>query len=171
MIPQETIERIRDAADLVAIIGESVKLRRVGSDFRGPCPFHGGKNPNFSVSTRNNTYHCFKCGESGDVFKYLQKQSGMDWPTAVRAAADRAGIVIIETRGARDEQRDTREPVWALLGAAADLFKSTLWSDEGAAAQGYLASRGLDRDACERFDIGYAPADPDVLRAKLGALG
>ena len=122
MIPQETIERIRDAADLVALIGESVKLRRVGHDFRGPCPFHGGKNPNFSVSTKNNTYHCFKCGESGDVFTYLQKHSGMDWPTSVRAAADRAGIVIVETRGGRDDVRDTREPVWALLGEACRRF-------------------------------------------------
>ncbi len=171
MIPQETIERIRDSADLVAIIGEVVKLRRVGHDFRGPCPFHGGKNPNFSVSTRNNTYHCFKCGESGDVFTFLQKHGGMDWPTAVRAAADRAGIVIIETRGSRDDVRDTREPVWALLGAAAELFRETLWSPDGAAAQAYLASRGLDRTATDRFEIGYAPNDADVLRAKLGALG
>ena len=171
MIPQETIERIRDAADLVAIIGETVKLRRVGSDFRGPCPFHGGKNPNFSVSTRNNSYHCFKCGESGDVFTFLQKHGGMDWPTAVRAAADKAGIVIIEMRGSREDARDAREPVWALLGAAAELFRETLWSPNGAAAQSYLASRGLDRVSCERFDIGYAPTDADVLRSKLGALG
>jgi len=171
MIPQETIERIREAADLVAIIGESVKLRRVGHDFRGPCPFHGGKNPNFSVSTRTNAYHCFKCGESGDVFTYFQKQGGMDWPTAVRAAADRAGIVIVETRGARDEVRDAREPVWALLSAAAAVFTSTLWSDEGANAQAYLQSRGLDRPACERFDIGFASADADLLRDRLGALG
>lgn len=171
MIPQETIERIRDSADLVSVIGEVVKLRRVGSDFRGPCPFHGGKNPNFSVSTRNNTYHCFKCGESGDVFTFLQKHSGMDWPTAVRAAADRAGIVIVETRGSRDEVRDAREPVWALLGAAAEFFKETLWSNEGSSAQAYLASRGLDAAACARFDIGYAPADADLLRVKLGALG
>jgi len=171
MIPQETIERIRESADLVAIIGEVVKLRRVGADFRGPCPFHGGKNPNFSVSTRNNAYHCFKCGESGDVFTFLQKHGGMDWPTAVRAAADRAGIVIVETRGARDELRDAREPVWSLLGAAVLLFRDALWSDAGGAAQRYLASRGLDREACDRFDIGYAPPDADTLRAKLGALG
>ena len=171
MIPQETIERIRDASDLVAIIGETVKLRRVGSDFRGPCPFHGGKNPNFSVSTRTNMYHCFKCGESGDVFTFLQKHGGMDWPTSVRAAADRAGIVIVETRGSREDARDAREPVWALLGAAAELFRETLWSPDGAAPQAYLAARGLDRVACDRFEIGFAPNDADVLRSRLGALG
>lgn len=171
MIPQETIERIRDAADIVSLIGESVKLRRVGHDFRGPCPFHGGKNPNFSVSTKNNTYHCFKCGESGDVFTFLQKHLGMDWPTAVRAAADRAGIVIVETRGSREDARDSREPVWALLGAAIDFFRTSLWAPEASQAQAYLASRGLDRAACDRFEIGYAPADVDVLRSRLGALG
>ncbi len=171
MIPQETIERIRDSADLVAIIGEVVKLRRVGHDFRGPCPFHGGKNPNFSVSTKNNTYHCFKCGESGDVFTFLQKHGGMDWPTSVRAAADRAGIVIVETRGTREDARDTREPVWALLGAAGEFFREALWSTAGAAAQSYLTARGLDKAACDRFEIGYAPADADLLRARLGALG
>jgi DNA primase len=171
MIPQETIERIRESADLVAIIGEHVKLRRVGTDFRGPCPFHHGKNPNFSVSTRNNSYHCFKCGESGDVFTFLQKHGGMDWQTAVRAAADRAGIAIVEVRGSREDARDVREPVWALLGAAVDLFKEQLWSPAGAAAQAYLATRGLDRAACDRFDIGYAPDDAEILRAKLGALG
>ena len=171
MIPQETIERIRDASDLVALIGETVKLRRVGSDFRGPCPFHGGKNPNFSVSTRTNMYHCFKCGESGDVFTFLQKHGGMDWPTSVRAAADRAGIVIVETRGSREDARDAREPVWALLGAAAELFRETLWSPDGAAPQAYLAARGLDRVACDRFEIGFAPNDADVLRSRLGALG
>jgi DNA primase len=105
------------------------------------------------------------------VFTFLQKHVGMDWPTAVRNAADRAGIAIIETRGSRDEQRDTREPVWALLGAAGELFKETLWSADGTAAQAYLASRGLDKAACERFEIGYAPADADVLRVRLGALG
>ena len=171
MIPQETIERIRDASDLVSLIGETVKLRRVGSDFRGPCPFHGGKNPNFSVSTRTNMYHCFKCGESGDVFTFLQKHGGMDWPTSVRAAADRAGIVIVETRGSREDARDAREPVWALLGAAAELFRETLWSPDGAAPQAYLAARGLDRVACDRFEIGFAPNDADVLRSRLGALG
>lgn len=171
MIPQETIERIRDAADLVAIIGEVVKLRRVGHDFRGPCPFHGGKNPNFSVSTKNNSYHCFKCGESGDVFTFLQKHGGMDWPTSVRAAADRAGIVIVETRGSREDARDAREPIWALLGAAIEFFRESLWSTTGAAAQSYLVSRRLDRAASDRFEIGYAPADADLLRARLGALG
>jgi DNA primase len=84
VIPDEEVERVREAADIVGIIGESVTLKRAGTTFRGPCPFHQGKNPNFSVDPRRRIYHCFKCGESGDVFTYLRKRYGMDWPSAVR---------------------------------------------------------------------------------------
>lgn len=172
MIPQETIERIRESVDLVSLIGEHVKLRRMGGDWRGPCPFHGGKNPNFSVSTRRHFYHCFKCGESGDAFTFLQKHLGMDWPTAVRTAAQRVGIEIVETRGRRDgDQRDPREPLWALLGAAGTLFRDALWSDAGREAQAYLESRGIDREAADRFGLGFAPADAAWLRDKCRALG
>ena len=97
MIPQETIERIRDAADLVAIIGESVKLRRVGHDFRGPCPFHQGTNRNFSVSAKKQMYYCFVCHEAGDVFKFLTKRLGVDWPTSVKMVAEKSGIEVVET--------------------------------------------------------------------------
>ena len=172
MIPQETVERIRESVDLVALVGEHVKLRRMGGDWRGPCPFHGGKNPNFSVSTRRNFYHCFKCGESGDAFSFLQKHLGMDWPTAVRTLGQRVGIEIIETRGARDgDRKDPREPLWALLGTAVQLFRDALWSDAGREAQSYLAGRGLDQAACDRFSLGFAPADPKWLRDKCRALG
>lgn len=172
MIPQETIERIRESVDLVALVGEHVKLRRMGGDWRGPCPFHGGKNPNFSVSTRRNFYHCFKCGESGDAFSFLQKHLGMDWPTAVRTAAARVGIEVVETRGRRDgEQKDPREPLWALLGTAVQLFRDALAGDAGAEARQYLAGRALDEAACERFAIGFAPPDPNWLRDKCRALG
>ena len=71
MIPDETIEQVRDAADIVGIIGEYVSLKRTGADFRGPCPFHQGTRRNFSVSPAKRMYHCFVCNESGDVFKFL----------------------------------------------------------------------------------------------------
>ena len=92
VIPDEEVERVRDAADIVAIIGEYVKLRRVGTDFRGPCPFHQGTHRNFSVSPKRHIYHCFVCGEGGDVFTFLQKRLGIDLAEAVRLAAreDRA---------------------------------------------------------------------------------
>ena len=92
MIADETIERVRESADIVGVIGEYVELKRQGADYRGPCPFHQGTKRNFSVSPKKLMYYCFVCHESGDVFKFLQKRLGIDWPTAVRMVAEKSGI-------------------------------------------------------------------------------
>ena len=84
MIPDETIEQVRDSADIVGLIGESVQLKRTGTDYRGPCPFHGGTHRNFTVIPKKGRYYCFVCHESGDVFSWLMKRFGMDYPGAVR---------------------------------------------------------------------------------------
>ena len=89
MIPDETVERVRETADIVGVIGEYVELKRQGADYRGPCPFHQGTHRNFSVSPRKQMYYCFVCHESGDVFKFLTTRLGVDWPTAVRMVAER----------------------------------------------------------------------------------
>ena len=171
MISQETIERVREQADIVQIIGEHVKLRRVGSDYRGPCPFHHGKNPNFSVSPKRNVYHCFKCQESGDVFTFLQKHLGLDWPGAVRLAAERSGIPIVET-SSRNDAPDPRAPLWEANAAAAEFYQRALWDgDAGAPAREYLAGRAIDRPAAERFGIGYAPREGEGFVGHLTALG
>ena len=92
MIPEETVDQVRESADLVGLISEAVELKRTGSDYRGPCPFHGGTHRNFAVIPKKNRYYCFVCHASGDVFSWLMKRFGMDYPTAVREAARRAGI-------------------------------------------------------------------------------
>ena len=99
MIPDDVIEQVRDAADLVGIIGEHVQLRRTGSDFRGPCPFHGGTHRNFAVIPKKGMFYCFVCHEAGDVFTFFMKKLGMDYPTAVREVARRVGVTIPEQGG------------------------------------------------------------------------
>ena len=148
MITDETIERVREQADIVEIVGEHVKLRRAGADFRGPCPFHGGKNPNFSVSPRRNAYHCFKCGVSGDAIGFVRERLGLDFAEAVKYVAARAGVEVQETAGRRDERvADPREPLWEALAAASEFFQTALWADDEArAARDYLGSRGIDRE-------------------------
>ena len=171
MIPAETVERVREAADAVEIIGEQVKLRRVGTSFRGPCPFHGGKNPNFSVNPRTNAYHCFKCGESGDVFSFVQKRLGLDFVEAVKYVGARAGVDVVEVESRR-EDKDSREPMWELNAAAAEFFATALRDEEASApAREYLASRQLPREVAERFGIGFAPWEGERLREHLRALG
>ncbi|MBA3891418.1 MAG: DNA primase [Gemmatimonadaceae bacterium] len=171
MIPNETVERVRDAADAVEIIGEQVKLRRVGTSFRGPCPFHGGKNPNFSVNPKTNAYHCFKCGESGDVFSFVQKRLGLDFVEAVKYVGARAGVDVVEVESRREE-KDSREPLWEISAAAAEFFTRALWTEDASApAREYLATRKLSREVADRFGIGFAPWEGERLRDHLTTLG
>jgi DNA primase len=171
MIPDEEVERVRDAADIVQIIGEHVNLRRVGADWRGPCPFHQGTHRNFSVSPKKRMYYCFVCHAGGDVFNFLQKRLGMDWPSAVRAVADKSGIEIHETESRR-EGPDPREPVWELNATAAEYFQRTLWDDDlGQPAREYLAKRNISREAAQRFGLGFAPREIGLLRSYLNTLG
>ncbi len=171
MIPDEDVERVREMADIVAIIGEHVALKKAGADFRGPCPFHQGTHRNFSVSPRRRMYHCFVCGEGGDVFAFLQKRLGVDWPTAVRMAAQKSGIEIREVH-ARREGPDPREPLWEVNGAAQAYFEKVLWEDAlGQAAREYLDQREISRELAARFGVGFAPREIGLMRAALGGLG
>lgn len=172
MIPDEEIERVREAADIVAIIGEYVPLKGRGGNYRGPCPFHQGVNRNFSVTTtKGKFYHCFVCKESGDVFSFLQKRLGVDWPTAVRMVAEKSGIALREV-STRREGPDPRAPLWEANAAAQQYFQRILWEDDlGAPAREYLASRDIPRAVAERFGLGYAPREIGLMRAALASLG
>jgi DNA primase len=171
VIPDEVVERVRESADAVAIIGEQVKLRRVGSSFRGPCPFHQGKNPNFAVNPRTGFYHCFKCNESGDVFTFVRKRMGLDFVEAVKFVGARSGIDVRDV-AVRREGPDPREPLWEVISAAAEFFTRTLWDDPaGAGAREYLATRRVTREVADRFGLGFAPREGDAARAHLTALG
>ena len=172
MIPDETVERVREAADIVGVIGEYVELKRQGSDYRGPCPFHQGTHRNFSVSPKKQMYYCFVCHEGGDVFSFLTKRLGVDWPTAVKMVAEKSGIEIVETNSRRTEERDDREPFWEVNGAAAEYFRNILWNDPlGEDARAYLAQRGIERDLADRIGIGFAPREIGLMRSYLNTLG
>jgi DNA primase len=172
MIPDDTIERIRESADIVQVIGEYVELKRTGADFRGPCPFHQGTNKNFSVSPKKKIYYCFVCHEGGDVFTFLQKRLGVDWPTSVKMVAEKSGIEVREVERSHREGPDPRARFWEMNAAAAEYFARMLWEDSGAdAARDYLASRGITRDIADRFGLGFAPREIGVMRAALNALG
>lgn len=169
MIPDDVVDRVRNETDPVSLIGEYVKLKRMGTSHRGPCPFHHGKNPNFAVS--DNGYYCFKCGEKGDVFTFVQKHLGMSFVESVKFVGEKSGIEVREVTR-RPEEKDVREPLWEANAIAADFFKTQLWeSPEGKVARDYLSSRGIGQMAAERFGIGYAPRDGAEMRESLRALG
>ncbi|HET6579258.1 MAG TPA: DNA primase [Gemmatimonadales bacterium] len=164
MIPDEIIDQVRDAADLVGIIGESVELKRTGSDYRGPCPFHGGTHRNFAVIPKKGRYYCFVCHESGDVFSWFMKRVGMDYPTAVREAARRVGIVIPE----RTERAgpDPLEPLFGAVAVAQDWFtRQLLESPEAAGAREYLEGREVSLETAALHGLGHAPPGRTFLAA------
>lgn len=158
MIPDELIEQVRDSASLVDIVGESVTLKRAGADWRGPCPFHGGTHRNFAVVPKKGLYYCYVCHAAGDVFTYLMKRFGMDYPTAVKEVARRVGITIPE-RGAR-EGPDPREPLYGAMGVAEEWFAARLRDGADADhARRYLESRDIPLPVAAEWGLGYAPTD------------
>jgi DNA primase len=171
VIPDEVVDQVRDAADIVQVIGEYVNLKRVGTDFRGPCPFHQGTHRNFSVSPNKRMYYCFVCKEGGDVFRFLQKRLGVDWPDAVKMVGERSGIEVREV-DTRREGPDPREPLWEVNATAAAYFQKILWDDPlGAHARDYLAQRDISREVADQFGIGFAPREIGLLRNYMATLG
>ncbi len=167
MIPDDVIEQVREAADLVGIIGETVELKRTGADYRGPCPFHGGTHRNFAVIPRKGMFHCFVCHESGDVYTFLMKKLGMDYPTAVREVARRVGITIPERSG--PTAPDPREPLYAAVATAADWFARQLReSPEAETARKYLESRHVTMEQAEVGGLGFGPRGTAFLDAMKG---
>jgi DNA primase len=171
VIPDEVVDQVRDAADIVQIVGEYVNLKRAGTDFRGPCPFHQGTHRNFSVSPRKRMYYCFVCHEGGDVFRFLQKRLGMEWPAAVKMVGEKSGIEVREV-DSRREGPDPREPLWEVNATAAAYFQKILWDDPlGANARDYLAQRDISREVADQFGIGFAPREIGLLRNYMATLG
>ncbi len=169
LIPDDVIEQVREAADIVGIIGEHVELKRTGSDFRAPCPFHGGTHRNFAVIPRKGMFYCFVCHAGGDVFTFFMKKLGMDYPTAVREVARRVGIPIPE-RGPAGP--DPREPLYSAVAAAADWFARQLREGaEGEIARQYLASRRVELDAALPLGLGYAPRGGGAFLDAMKGLG
>jgi DNA primase len=170
MIPDEVIEQVRDAADLVQVIGETVELKRSGSDWRGPCPFHGGVHRNFAVIPKKGRYYCFVCKESGDIFSWYMKRMGLSYPDAVREVARAHGIQIPESN--QRQGPDPREPLFSAASVAHDWFAAQFRdSPEAETARRYVAERGFDLETLEPLQLGYAPRSPDAFQKAMAQLG
>jgi DNA primase len=167
VIPDDVIEQVRDAADIVGIIGESVELKRTGADYRGRCPFHGGTHRNFAVIPKKGMFYCFVCHEAGDVYTFFMKRLGMDYPTAVREVARRVGITIPERPGPTGP--DPREPLYTAVATAADWFARQLRENPDAeVARKYLDSRHVTMEQGQVTGLGFAPRGTVFLDAMKG---
>ena len=170
MIDRLTIERIKEAADIVDVVSEFVSLKRSGSNYKGLCPFHNDRTPSFYVSPTRGTCHCFTCGEGGDSVGFLMKHEQLTYPEALRWLANRYGIEI-EEKQLTDEQRKQqteREGMFIVNNWAADYYTDILHNDVDGRAVGmqYFRQRGFRDDIINKFRLGFSPADRYAMPRK-----
>lgn len=165
-IPEESIQEIRQQADIVAVISEYVALEQAGKNFKGCCPFHQEKTPSFIVSPERQTYHCFGCGAGGNVFSFLMQYEKYSFPEAVHVLARRLGIRIPEPAGQKDTQQLQRtDLLHQLHREVANFFAYQLKQSQHAQhARDYLEQREISKATIEAFGIGYAPPGWDDIQ-------
>jgi DNA primase len=167
--PEGFVEEVRQVADIVRVVSEHVTLKKAGSSWKGLCPFHQEKTPSFNVRQEPAVFHCFGCGEGGDVFKFLMLREKMSFPEAVETLARRFGLAVPERGAAPGPDRREREELLALMEAAAAHFERTLWTGPGQRAREYLLGRAFRKETLERIRAGAARDSwDDLLRALRG---
>ncbi len=164
------LEKVRDASDIVRIVGQHVALKPRGREFVGLCPFHDDHSPSMNVIPAKQIFHCFVCGTGGDVFSFVQKFHRMEFREALKFLAEQAGIELTpprQTAGgatAGGGSEISRQDLLKASGAAAEFFRAVLKRDDlGAAARAVIERRGISSEMCERFMIGAAPDRWDGL--------
>ena len=165
-IPDADVSAIRDKIRIEDLVGDYVQLRRAGADsLKGLCPFHDEKSPSFHVRPNHGHFHCFGCGEGGDVYAFVQKMEHVSFVEAVELLADRIGHAVSYTGGGTSVQRDrgSRSRLVTANAVAQEFYSAALESDEAAPARKYLTDRNFDAAAARQFGCGFAPAGWDTL--------
>ena len=165
-IAEESIQRVTDASDIVEVIGSYFPLKRAGTNFRALCPFHKEKSSSFHVNPSRQSFHCFGCGAGGGVFRFVMDYEHVDFPSAVRRLAQRAGIVLTEENDPQEQsRRDQRSRLLELHKEATAWFHlNMLRSQEAEHARAYLKKRGLTKEIAVEWQLGYAPGGWEIFR-------
>ena len=160
-------ERVRDAVDMIDLVGTRTELRRAGATrYQGLCPFHDERTPSFGIDPLNKLYYCFGCGKGGDCFSFVEEAEGLRFPEAMQFLADRYGVELeVEAEDPQEAaRREQRERLLELLERTATFYVRHLWeSREAAGAREYLTRRGLDEATLREFRVGYAPSAWDTV--------
>jgi DNA primase len=165
--PDSFVEEVRRVADIVRVISEHVALRKMGTSWKGLCPFHQEKSPSFNVRQEPAVFHCFGCGEGGDVFKFVMLRERVSFPEAIEMLARRFGVPVPEGRVLPGPDRKEREEMLALMETAAQHFTRNLWAAPGTAAREYLLGRGFRKETLEKIRAGAARDSWDDLLGSL----
>jgi DNA primase len=166
LISEESLERVKQAVDIVEVISAHTDLRRQGARWVGLCPFHEERTPSFSVDAQEKLYHCFGCGVGGDTIKFVEEKEGLGFAEAVELLADRYGVELQrEKEDPRAEaRRQQRRRLVELLDRTGAFYAHFLWdAEEAGKARAYLAERGLGEETLRAFGVGYAPSAWDTV--------
>ncbi|WP_456425529.1 DNA primase [Rhodocaloribacter sp.] len=165
-LPDEKIEEIRAATDIVEVVGDYVRLKKRGSKFWGLCPFHSEKSPSFSVDPEQNLFYCFGCRKGGDVYTFVREVEGVGFFEAAKALAERAGVPLPEDTAQKEQANEIESIYHALLFAARFFYTQLTRTEAGKPALEYLRGRGFTKETVKKFRLGYAPDAWDrLLRA------
>ena len=159
-VPEETIERIRNTADIYDVVAQYVDLKKRGRNFFGLCPFHSEKTPSFSVAPDKQIYHCFGCGAGGNVFSFIVEHEKISFIEAVKQLGHKYGIQVDYQSGPSNKIFSS---LYELHDIAVNLYHNILFSEKGKAALEYLHNRGLNDDTIKTYHIGFAPDSWDTL--------
>jgi DNA primase len=163
---RESVDRVKEAVDIVEIVSPYTDLQQRGQDYWGNCPFHDERTPSFKVNPRDKLYYCFGCEASGDVFRFVEEKEGLDFASAVESLGERTGVELQrEDEDPRAEERRRRKArLWQLLERTAKFYERYLWeSPKAEKARAYLAERGLGEEVLRRFGVGMAPSPWDQV--------
>ncbi|MDP3880570.1 MAG: DNA primase [bacterium] len=156
----DTVDLVKEKIDVVDFIGEYIRLKGAGKNFKGLCPFHKEKTPSFVVSADRQVWHCFGCSRGGDVISFLMQYENLEFIEALKILADRAGVNM-QLKGSRDQKQFT--VLYDINRLAAKYYQAALASSGAKSARDYLEKRGLKKETLEEFQIGVSGADPDKL--------
>ncbi|MEN3313278.1 MAG: primase [Actinomycetota bacterium] len=169
-IKDTSVEEVKAAADIVAVVSERTQLRKAGARYMGRCPFHEERTPSFSVNAVDKFYYCFGCGAKGDLITFVRETEQLDFAGAIESLADRFNVQIEyeETSPQQDARRRRRERLLELLEAATSFYERYLWdSQAGSLARDYLAGRGLGEEVCRQYRLGLALGGTTLARKAL----
>lgn len=153
---EEILDEIRTRLDIVAVISEYVPLKKGGKNFKGLCPFHQEKTPSFMVDEERQIFHCFGCGEGGNIFTFIMKMEKLNFPEAIKMLAQKAGVSLPVSEKQNSKNIQEKELIYRLNEIAADYYQKNLFLTQGKSALDYLLKRGFSKEIINKFELGYA---------------
>lgn len=167
------VQSVKEAADILEVVGEIVSLKKAGVNYKGLCPFHAEKTPSFTVNPARRSFHCFGCGEGGDALSFIMRYQGITFWEAIKQLAARYHIALPERDlSARErESASKRKALFALNQRAAEIYHQRLFSPQGAVARAYLEKRRIPLEVINDFQLGYAPESWDFLLKAMAEAG